>query len=1150
MAHRRKSSHPLCKQKRISSVVDRVLAAKLQENEKKKEIFYSDSNDTDYKSCSGNESDTRRNALKQNGSTPRSTTHEKDQNFEIPNDLLGEFQALKKATNLDTTSLMRKLIHDYAQSSSCEKNTSGSRLTSQLFDVSIQSSEKDKTGLINYYDEDRPVSPGEIIRSDVKKQRRYETTPTDIPVRKAVEVQRNPSPARIYSAEPYYWSDENYEPPYSGESPFSNGYTNSMKVPTVVREQESDSSCGSPSFAENNRPNSRQSVYAQSIGSEGSGRNVISEPNVEYSYVNDPLKSKSQDPYVTATPMMDDGSVSSAFPLVASLCDENGVIISPKHDDDVLERENKIEDMKYSQEIISQTDAHMAMQALNPHGITAKLHKASGKNNSKKGQMKLIAENTSHHGVYTSVLKLPWSRRTRTPKNDPAQGAKNPDKAKKQLVSCDNFIPPDIEELHESGLSPIPIKMEPVDEEGSETLVNPQLQQPVMLMPVPGIPSSQNGIFVPANNMPLYSEAHNTQPMMMVYPNASFMNLERPTRKRGRPPKVPVLARMLSDTSKVPRFDYPVTNFFPQYTQCQQPAIVLNVNNMMNTGNVANATNNTSANVNTTTATNVVENTVEQRGQSNEQENTNKEEVNTTDMISPEAMTLNVPVQAQVYNLTNGNSKEMADIYNMAEQKVKETFAQNTVKENFASKTSMTTTTSIANVQSGAIYQEMILSSKTLVNVRPRKRQSTTELLKSKSTPANDFICTSFKLRNVNKQEKEKKKTPWIPGMKRRGRPPKKKLFSMMEGQVENILHPENFMPATIHHFPPGVVASTVQPPEVYSPGMTAGQHIITPHISPISVASVPQQRNEMDVNGSPTPTDGSSTNDENKQTDDENEGNGKDMFQQLFHCKICNEIVPVEKREEHRERHVQMKYCCNKCESVKMSYVQRDDVEKDESIDNLFKCNECKTDDTSDVSSVSLVCPLCNDRFLEFSSLSSHKQNVHQNSTGKDFSCTECDKIFVNYQKFKLHQQLCHATRYHSCPYQNCQKIYTSPSKLQNHIQKRHENKLHLRCIFEGCNEKFFNHASLKEHIQTKHYSVKRYTCSKPGCEEEFTSERDLKFHLLLHNDSDMCTYECEICDYRCHQQHVLEWHMKNLHPETVSKDDDGGSKNDNQDN
>jgi hypothetical protein len=31
----------------------------------------------------------------------------------------------------------------------------------------------------------------------------------------------------------------------------------------------------------------------------------------------------------------------------------------------------------------------------------------------------------------------------------------------------------------------------------------------------------------------------------------------------------------------------------------------------------------------------------------------------------------------------------------------------------------------------------------------------------------------------MNKPEKEKKKSPWIPGMKRRGRPPKKKMFAM-----------------------------------------------------------------------------------------------------------------------------------------------------------------------------------------------------------------------------------------------------------------------------------------------------------------------------------------------------------------------------------
>jgi hypothetical protein len=66
--------------------------------------------------------------------------------------------------------------------------------------------------------------------------------------------------------------------------------------------------------------------------------------------------------------------------------------------------------------------------------------------------------------------------------------------------------------------------------------------------------------------------------------------------------------------------------------------------------------------------------------------------------------------------------------------------------------------------------------------------------------------------------------------MKRRGRPPKKKMFAMMEGQVEsNVLSTEQYMPATIHHFPQGVVSSTVQPPEVFSPIIQSGQHTITP---------------------------------------------------------------------------------------------------------------------------------------------------------------------------------------------------------------------------------------------------------------------------------------------------------------------------------
>jgi hypothetical protein len=139
---------------------------------------------------------------------------------------------------------------------------------------------------------------------------------------------------------------------------------------------------------------------------------------------------------------------------------------------------------------------------------------------------------------------------------------------------------------------------------------------------------------------------------------------------------------MLSDTSKVPRFDFPVTNFFPQFTPCPQPAIVLNVNNMMNTGSVGNATNNTNANINTTTATNVVESNVQQTSMGDKEHNINKDVNKNVSCVTSEAMSLNVPVEAQIYK--------------MAEHKLNEVLSVNETQSPAMSQQNMTTTTSIS----------------------------------------------------------------------------------------------------------------------------------------------------------------------------------------------------------------------------------------------------------------------------------------------------------------------------------------------------------------------------------------------------------------------------------------------------------------------
>jgi ribosomal protein L12E/L44/L45/RPP1/RPP2 len=67
------------------------------------------------------------------------------------------------------------------------------------------------------------------------------------------------------------------------------------------------------------------------------------------------------------------------------------------------------------------------------------------------------------------------------------------------------------------------------------------------------------------------------------------------------------------------------------------------------------------------------------------------------------------------------------------------------------------------------------------------------------------------------------------------------------------------------------------------------------PQISTNGMAArMAQPANESDSNGSSSGSSITSSNEETKQSDDEKDESGKDMFQQLFHCKICNEIVPV----------------------------------------------------------------------------------------------------------------------------------------------------------------------------------------------------------------------------------------------------------------
>ena len=397
-----------------------------------------------------------------------------------------------------------------------------------------------------------------------------------------------------------------------------------------------------------------------------------------------------------------------------------------------------------------------------------KANKADKEKNSKKnaGRMKLLAENMSNKGVYTSVLKLPWSKRTRTAKTE------NGRRVSKQIVDQR----PDVQSIATN----------------SEPLPHTQTtSQPMVLVPLEqaGGATGDGVVFVP--HYPDVKQEHDqvhatsAQPMMMVYPNTTFSSANKPTRKRGRPPKVPVLARMLAEANKLALHGMQSA----MMPTMQQPAIVLNVNNMVNpTG-----TNGNIQTINTTSSENTVSTTVIMPSVSGAN--------GTTTHVNPSV--INMPQQHDIKQekaTANETAMQSSPSQHDSKPHMPTTTELVHIPTSLVSTPPGMSATSLITTDTGAMYQEMILSSKSLVNVNPRKRQTTAELLQSKAGNQ-DFICTSFRLGSLNGKAK-KKKSVGPPGNRRRGRPPKKDSLDLLEGRDLCYSGNQNTLVSDLQKFP------------------------------------------------------------------------------------------------------------------------------------------------------------------------------------------------------------------------------------------------------------------------------------------------------------------------------------------------------------
>lgn len=234
------------------------------------------------------------------------------------------------------------------------------------------------------------------------------------------------------------------------------------------------------------------------------------------------------------------------------------------------------------------------------------------------------------------------------------------------------------------------------------------------------------------------------------------------------------------------------------------------------------------------------------------------------------------------------------------------------------------------------------------------------------------------------------------------------------------------------------------------------------------------------------------------------------------FNCEFCSKNY---KRESNLQQHIEKHH---QHDTVTIADSFSDILERNcklcgERFTNYYLYND-HTRESSCVSPDKPACRFCNEIFTTISKLKNHIKNRHLN--GRQHVCPICFKSFKNVSNRNSHLHSHNADNTISCPI--CSQGFKSVLYLRKH-QKAIHTKVENAC--QICDRKFDTQQKFDYHLKS-HASVKRYKCAHPDCDKSFMQSHHLANHKTTHTGESK--FLCFKCGKEFKQDCNLKAHLK----------------------